>query len=421
MSPLALLALAARRLLKRPFRSFLLLQGTVWGVAVAVFPSAVIQGTQEAARLRGARLGADRISVVADPTTETARMLGADDVPALERALADADISLAAAGAVRMLGFPMGAEEEGGRSGVLLGADPGAPAARGHVLAAGRWLDASDDDDACVVEGDVAAWLGRARLSPGDTIELPDRPRPLHVVGVTRPRSPELKRTNDLGFDVDHPMFARVGAGLLLALGIPRVEDDWKRSDRAIYVPRRGDAVDWIFLRTSPERVKEAARVATTTLVARGAAPVTFHPLVLPFLLSGEIDRFETVQHALFLACLTMGAVVMANLGLLAVLRRRREIAVRRVEGATRGDIAGQFLLEGLLLTAAGCALGCGLAMLLAVLRVALEPVTGFSWVFPWGSAAVAVGVALAIGVLASALPAWRAAREDPVLGLADG
>ncbi len=420
MTPLSTLALAARRLLQRPFRSFLLLQGTVWGVAVAVFPSAVIQGTQEAARVRGAQLGADRISVVADPTAEAARPLRVEDVRVLERTLDAAAVRVPAIGGARMLSLPSAPGDDPDRPAVLLAADPPVPRARGHALAAGRWLRADDTDDVCVVEGDVATWLGRASLVPGDVIDVEGR-APLRIVGVTRSRAPALRRTNDLGFDVEHPMYAKVGEGLLLALGIPRVEDDWKRSDRAIYVPLRGDEVDWIFLRAAPEQVKDAAALTTKTLIGRGLAPVTFHPLVLPFLLGGEIDRFKTVQHALFLACLTMGAVVMANLGLLAVLRRRREIAIRRVEGATRLDVALHFLFEGLLLTAVGCILGCLLAMGLAALRVALEPVTGFTWVFPWKSAAIAVAVALVIGGLASLLPAWRAAKEDPVRGLADG
>ena len=61
-------ALAVRRLLHRPVRSFLLLQGTVWGVAVAVFPSAVIEGTRQAGTFRASSLGSDRISIAPDPT-----------------------------------------------------------------------------------------------------------------------------------------------------------------------------------------------------------------------------------------------------------------------------------------------------------------------------------------------------------------
>ena len=147
---------------------------------------------------------------------------------------------------------------------------------------------------------------------------------------------------------------------------------------------------------------------------------MTLYPLVLPVLLSGQVERFDAVNFAMFLACLTMGAVVIANLGLLNVLTRGREIAIRRVEGATRAGIAAQFLVEGLLLTAVGSVLGLGLGMALAQLRASLEPVAGFAWVFPWREAAWALLISLVVGTLATLLPALRASALDPVEGLAD-
>jgi FtsX-like permease family/MacB-like periplasmic core domain len=412
----SLFRLALGRVLERPLRSFLLLQGTVWAVAVAVYPTAVVAGTREAARVRGTALGADRVSLAPDPTSQTAPTFDADDLEAVGAALR------AAAAPPRALG---GARVEqvwplADGPAALLAATPEAPRARGLSLSAGRWLTADDPPDACVVESGVGAWLGRPGLGPGDTLALPGRPAPLHVVGVIAARSETLRHANDLGFDVTHPLYRKVGRPLLFALGIPRVEDDWKRSERVVWVPWKGGALDWIFLRAATADVRAAARRAADALVARGRSPVALHALVLPFLMGREVDRFGAVQIALFLACLAMGAVVMANLGLLTVMQRTREIAVRRVEGARRRDIALQLLLEGLLLTAAGAALGCLLGAGLAWLRVVLEPVTGFAWVFPWTQALVAVGVALAVGVLASLLPALRAAAQQPVEGLVE-
>ena len=160
---------------RRPVRTLLLLQGTVWGVAVAVFPSAVIQGTQEAARVRGASLGADRISVVADPTAEGSRPLMLTDVNALSETFAREDVPLIALGGARILSFPSTSHDDADRPAVLVGSSGAVPLARGHRLAAGRWLAAGDDGDACVVEADVAAWLGREALVPGDTFRLPEK------------------------------------------------------------------------------------------------------------------------------------------------------------------------------------------------------------------------------------------------------
>jgi len=414
---------ALRRLARRPVRSFLLLQGTIWGVAVAVFPSAVIMGTREAARRDATVIGADRISLAADPTSALQVELKQDDVATARRAVEAAGVAVLDAVGLRVVRewAPSGERPTGTspRSALLAG-PPEGPRARGHSLAAGRWLAADDPSEACVVEAGVAAWLGRAALRPGDTFTLPEQLETLRVVGVTRPRLPLALSTDDLGFNLEHPLYAKLAQGVLLMLGLPVVRDGWKRSDACVWVgPGADRRVDWITLRVAPDDLSQAASAAREALARERITAVTLYPIVLPLLLSGRVERFSAVRAAMFLACLAMGAVVMANLGLLNVLTRGREIAVRRVEGATRRTIAAQFLAEGLLLTAAGSALGLLLAMGLAALRAALEPVAGFAWVFPWGDAALAVGVALGVGLLAALLPALRAAAQDPVEGLA--
>src|SRR5438045_3963882 len=90
------LRLALKRLRHRPVRSFLLLQGTVWGIAVALFPAAVLQGSREAL-VRDTRVsGADRMTIAADPTGVDAKPLAQDDVPAVAEAVAKAGVHVIA-------------------------------------------------------------------------------------------------------------------------------------------------------------------------------------------------------------------------------------------------------------------------------------------------------------------------------------
>jgi putative ABC transport system permease protein len=414
---------ALRRLRQRPVRSFLLLQGTVWGVAVAVFPSAVMQGTRRAAEQQAAEIGADRIALAGDPTSSLDVNLDTADVASVRASAERLGVSVTAAAGVRVLQEwtdPTGRTPMLAPVPALLAGPPDAPLARGHRLAEGRWLLPSDPPEACVVEAGVAPWLGVPALHPGDAARLPGRSETFRVVGVLAPRTPRALATDDLGFDYSHPLYAKFAQGFLLVMGLPVVRDGWKRSDRCVWVAGAPGPVDWIFLRVPPGDVKSAAAAAGKALTARGKTTVTLYPIVLSLFLSGQIERFRAVNLAMFLACLAMGAVVMANLGLLNVLTRGREIAIRRVEGATRGGIAAQFLVEGLLMTAVGSALGLGLGMALAHLRVSLEPVTAMTWVFPWVEAALAVAVSLAVGLLAALLPAIRASRQDPVEGLID-
>jgi ABC-type antimicrobial peptide transport system permease subunit len=88
---------------------------------------------------------------------------------------------------------------------------------------------------------------------------------------------------------------------------------------------------------------------------------------------------------------------------------------VRLALGATRRELAGIVLRQGL--TRAALGVGCGLAiaaLLAGSLRVLLFGVTPFDVV---AYSAVA-GVMLAVAAVAAVVPAWQAARTDPLASL---
>ncbi len=113
-------------------------------------------------------------------------------------------------------------------------------------------------------------------------------------------------------------------------------------------------------------------------------------------------------------------AVLLAGVGLYGVLaydvsQRTREIGIRGAIGATRGQIVGMILRQGLWKTGAGIAAGLGVAFYLTrLLR---------SWLFdvtPGDPLAIG-GVTLlllSVAFLACWLPARRAAKVDPMVAL---
>jgi ABC-type antimicrobial peptide transport system permease subunit len=126
--------------------------------------------------------------------------------------------------------------------------------------------------------------------------------------------------------------------------------------------------------------------------------------------------RFNALALAVFAAL----AVFLALQGLFAILafvveERRREIGLRMALGAKARDILRLVLGVGLGLTAAGLAAGLALALglgrLLASLLYEVRPSD------PAILAAAAVGLA-ATALLAAGVPAWRAARTDPMTAL---
>jgi ABC-type antimicrobial peptide transport system permease subunit len=97
------------------------------------------------------------------------------------------------------------------------------------------------------------------------------------------------------------------------------------------------------------------------------------------------------------------------------VAQRRREIGIRAALGAQRGALKRTFVRQGLVLTGVGVAIGVGaatvLTRLMSTLLYGITPLDPLTYVI--------VPVILSIAtVLASYLPARRAAAVDPVEAL---
>jgi putative ABC transport system permease protein len=101
------------------------------------------------------------------------------------------------------------------------------------------------------------------------------------------------------------------------------------------------------------------------------------------------------------------GALVLGNIMLVAVSERRAEIGLRRAMGATRVQIAQQFLVEGMIVTVLGGAAGVVLGTLAALVLGRLKVLPAL---VSWQPFALALGVSLLVGALASLVPARRAA-----------
>jgi hypothetical protein len=304
--------------------------------------------------------------------------------------------------------------------------------ARGQSPASGRYLRAEDSlpgaDPVAVLEPRSASDLFPDGVPPDAKLTLQrvgEEPLTVRVVGVLEPRSDRALRTDDFGLETKHPLREPM-VRMLNALGAAPPKDDWKRAERGIHLPlslarAENGALDGILLGALAVEGPAAADRARSVLVARGATPLAYSNLVWPVFASRQMDRYLRLKDALMIACLAMGGVVIAHLLLLSLLERTVEIAVRRAEGATRGDIALQFLAEAGMLGVAGASLGLPLGMALAWLRVSMAPYTTVAAAFPAGDAATAAFWAVLVSIAAGVLPAVRAARLDPVQGLRGG
>ncbi len=100
------------------------------------------------------------------------------------------------------------------------------------------------------------------------------------------------------------------------------------------------------------------------------------------------------------------------NIMLVSVTERTKEVGLRKAVGARRRDVLTQFLIEAVMLTAAGGAAGVFFGFALAF---ALSKLMGFPLLLSAWSAVLGVSVSSAVGIASGLWPAWTAARLNPI------
>lgn len=177
--------------------------------------------------------------------------------------------------------------------------------------------------------------------------------------------------------------------------------------------------LDRIVVRVADSRhVPQVADVVRRMLTRRHNTVVDFEVTVPELLLKQEQRAktiFNVVLGAIASISLIVGGIGIMNIMLASILERIREIGVRRAMGATQKDILAQFLAEAVLISVAG-----GVAGILvgAGLSLGIERFAGIRTMVSPASVVVAFGVSLSVGLVFGIVPAWRAARQDPVVCL---
>jgi predicted permease len=145
-------------------------------------------------------------------------------------------------------------------------------------------------------------------------------------------------------------------------------------------------------------------------------------PIVRVATMEAMVARSEAQRHfALVLfECFAVVALLLAAIGIFGVLsgsvtERMREIGVRCALGASRGDILSMVLGQGITLTGIGVVIG--LAGALAASQLIASMLFGVSRLDPVTYAGVILLLA-GVSVVACWVPAWRAARVDPMITL---
>jgi putative ABC transport system permease protein len=210
---------------------------------------------------------------------------------------------------------------------------------------------------------------------------------------------------------------ARGGGGGIIIIG---GQDDQSNESEAQRAERTNlNQLDRIIV-----RVQEAAKVPAVAellqrMLSRRHNQVVDFEISVPELLLQQEQRtrtiFNIVLGAIASISLIVGGIGIMNIMLASVLERTREIGVRRAMGATQKDILFQFLSEAVLISVAG-----GLAGIIVgtSLSFGIERFAEIRTLVSYISIVVAFGVSFTVGLVFGIVPAWRAAKADPVVSL---
>jgi putative ABC transport system permease protein len=127
------------------------------------------------------------------------------------------------------------------------------------------------------------------------------------------------------------------------------------------------------------------------------------------------LRTLSTLALGVAAVSLLVGGIGVMNIMLVSVAERTREIGIRMSIGAREGDILVQFLVEAIVLTMVGGVLGIVVG---SGVTIAIGRVLSRAMVPSAGALGLAVTVSVAIGTIFGFLPAWRAAKLDPMAAL---
>jgi putative ABC transport system permease protein len=230
----------------------------------------------------------------------------------------------------------------------------------------------------------------------------------------------------------------RIQGEIYTVIGVMEVKGSQGPQDRddAVYIPLTsmsariignnslmGVSVNGIYIKGKDETQLETIKFQVANILRLR------HNIDIPenddFQITNQADILKTFTTILSLftvmivaiagISLIVGGIGIANIMLVSVVERTREIGIRKALGATDGAVLSQFLTEAVVISMIGGGIGI-------VFGVGITFIAAITFKIPFivSSSAVGIGFGLstAVGLVAGVIPARNAAQLDPITAL---
>jgi putative ABC transport system permease protein len=403
-----ILIMSIETLWSNKIRSGLTMLGIIIGISSVITITALGQGAQKATELQIQALGTNLLAVIPGEAQRGGVSQGAGSATTLT--WEDARAIAKQVPAAKLVGAFLQRNQiqvvRGGRNTTttLVGTDLNLPIMRNIQTQLGRFFSQGDLDAARPV-----AFLGS---KVRDTLFDPDK--------------------SPIGADL------RIQAKRYTVVGVAKSKGSvaGQDLDDVIYIPLSnmsaqivgnnaltGVAINGFWLEASDADQLNAAQFQVTNIMRlrHRIQP----PELDDFRIVNQVDIIKTFTSVMGSLTLLVGAIAgislvvggigIANIMLVSVMERTREIGIRKAVGATSSSILSQFLTEAIVISIVGGAIGVGLGIGVAF---AAATVFKFPFIVPLWSIGAGFGLSLVVGVLAGGIPARNAAKLDPITAL---
>ncbi|WP_442938976.1 ABC transporter permease [Nostoc sp.] len=401
--------MAFETLWSNKLRTALTMLGIIIGIMAVIAVTAIGQGTQKATEQQLQSLGTDILQVQAGASRSGAVQQGVGSATTLTLEDAEA-IAQQVLGVERVSAILQQSAQvvygENNDSMTIIGTDVNYPDVRNTHPQTGRFFTEEEVKAAkpLAVLGPTARdeLLGSGSIAEGAQIRISGQT--YDVIGVMETKGAQGPQNPDEQIYIP---LTNMSARLV--------------GNNAV----KGIAIRGIYIKVKSQEQLDAAQYQTTNLlrVRHGIYPE-----------KGDKDDFRTVNSADIINTLTstsklftvmivavavisliVGGIGIANIMLVSVVERTREIGIRKAIGATSTAILSQFLAEAVVIAVIGGVVGIGLGIAIAF---AASNLFKFPLVISLWSILFGFGLTFVIGLLAGVIPARNAASLDPITAL---